>query len=189
MGTLLRAAAALVLVGTAPVVNAPAASALSCVDPAEWYPDAAHVFVAHVADVDGSRIAFDVREVWQGEDLAERVWLRRAQGMDMWYPFSSQGEVEDGYSSPVEYVVAVQDDLVVGPCGLAPLDDSGYGVPGAEAPRAPVSGGADGQAPVAGTGEEGVEPESSMAPPLAAGGAGVVGAGVLAALWWRRRRA
>jgi hypothetical protein len=175
MNRLLRAAATLVLAGTGLVLHAPGAFALSCVDPSEWYPDAEHVFVARIADVDGSRVAFEVLEVWEGEDLAERVWLRRARGMDMWYPFSSGGEVEDGYSSPAEYVVAVQGDLVVSPCGLAPADGSGYGVGGADSPRPPV------------TGEEGVEPQPSMAP-LAAGGAGAVGVGALATLWWRRRR-
>jgi hypothetical protein len=176
MNMRLRVAATLALAGSALVVPAPGASALSCVDPTEWYPDAEHVFVARIADVDRSRIAFEVREVWKGEDLPARLWLRRARGMDMWYPFSSRGEVEQGYSSPTEYVVAVQDDLVVGPCGLAPVDGSGYGVDGADSPRPPV-----------GTGEDSVEPAPSLAP-LAAGGAGVVGAGAVAALWWRRRR-
>jgi hypothetical protein len=169
-----RVASALVLTGTGLVLGAPGASALSCVDPTQWFPSAEHVFVGRVVDVDGSRIAFEVREVWLGDDLAERVWLRRAQGMDVWYEFSVEGEVE-GYSSPRQYVVAVQEDLVVSPCGLAPVDDNGYGVPGADSPRPPVVGG-----------EDGVEGEQSMAP-LAAGGAGVIGAASLAALWWRRR--
>jgi hypothetical protein len=175
MHTLLRAAAGLGL-AAALLVQAPSASALSCVDPAEWYPDAEHVFVARIADVDGSRIAFEVREVWQGEDLAELVWLQRARGLDMWYPFSDQGEVVAGYSSPAEYVVAVEGDQVVSPCGLAPADGRGYDVPGAEDPRPPVA-----------DGDEGVDPEPSMAP-LVAGGAGVLGLGALAGyLGWRRR--
>jgi MYXO-CTERM domain-containing protein len=173
----LRVASVLGLAATGLVLQVSGASALSCVDPTEWYADAEHVFVGSVADVDGSRIAFEVREVWQGDDLAERVWLRRAQGMDVWYEFSVEGEVEEGYSSPRQYVVAVQEDLVVSPCGLAPVDGSGYGVPGADSPRPPVL-----------SGEGGVEPEPSMAP-VAVGGVGVIGAGALGALWWRRRRA
>jgi hypothetical protein len=179
MNVIRRTCAVLGLGAAFLVIQAPGASALSCVDPAEWYPDAEHVFVARIADVDGPRIAFEVREVWQGEDLAEHVWLRRAEGMDLWYPFSSGGEIEDGYSSQDEYVVAVQEDLVVGPCGLAPAHGSGYGVDGADSPRLPVS-----------AGEEGVEPDGAASTaPLAAGGAGVVGAGALALLWWRRHRA
>jgi hypothetical protein len=184
MDTLLRAAAVIGLSAAFLVLQTPGASALSCVEPAEWYPDAEQVFVGRIADVDGSRIAFEVQEVWQGEDLAELVWLQRARGLDMWYLFSSGGEVEDGYSSQVEYVVAAQDDLVVSPCGLAPADGSSYGVPGAEDPRAPSSGGEEGR-----TAAGGVEtdPAPSRAA-LATGGAGLLGLGALVGLLrWRRR--
>jgi len=187
MKTLSRAAAAVALAASALVLQAPSASALSCVAPSDWYPRAEHVFVASIADVVGEGVEFAIREVWQGPDLAERVWLRRNTDMDMWFPFSRDGEVPDGYSSPDEYVVAAQADLVVGPCSLAPLDGGGYGVAGADSPRPPV---AAGEGDFAMGVETGVAPppEESSAAPLAAGGAGVVGAGALAALLWRRRR-
>jgi hypothetical protein len=181
---LLRTATALALAGMGLVLHAPGASALSCVDPTEWYPDAEHVFVARIADVDGPRLQLQVREVWQGDDLAERVWVRRDTGLDMWFAFNGDGEIEDGYSSPTEYVVAAQEDLMVGPCSLASVDGSGYGVPGAEEPRAPVSEGEDGRAAAVGV-------QADQAPsiaPLAAGGAGVLGLGALVGfLGWRRR--
>ena len=196
MKTVSRTAAALALAVPALVLQAPAASALSCVDPSDWYPDAEHVFVGRISDVAGDRIQVEVREVWQGPDLAERVWLRRNTDMDMWFPFSNRaGEVEDGYSSPDEYVIATQADLVLGPCSLASVDRSQYGVAGADSPRPPVAAGEAGVEPGVGTGvaeaaATGIEPplEESSVAPLAAGGAGVVGAGALAALLWCRRR-
>ena len=176
-----RAAAVLGLAAASLALQVPGAAALSCVDPHEWYPTAEHVFVGQVSDVDGERIQFAVREVWQGEDLAGHVWLRRNTDMDMWFPFGRDGEIEDDYSSPTEYVVAVQDDLVLSPCGLAPDDGTGYGVPGAESPRPPAD--------PAEAAMEGIEPppERSVAP-LVAGGAGVVGAGAVALVLWHRRR-
>ena len=187
MKTLSRAAAALALAAPALVLQASGAAALSCVHPSEWYPEAEHVFVASIADVAGDKVQVDVREVWQGADLAERVWLERETSMDMWFPFSDDGEVPDGYSSPEEYVIAAQADLVVGPCSLAPVDEGGYGVKGADSPRPPVTSGESDVEPAV---EMGVAPpqERSSAAPLAAGGAGVVGVGALAALLWRRRR-
>jgi hypothetical protein len=181
MTALARAAAVLGLAAATLALQVPGAAARSCVDPREWYPKADHVFVGQVSDVDGERIQFEVREVWQGEDLAGHVWLRRNDGMDMWFPFSRDGEVEDGYSSTTTYVVAVQDDLVLSPCALAPDDGSGYGVAGAETPRPPAD--------PATAALEGVEPppERSVAP-LAAGGIGVVGTGAVALVLWRRRR-
>lgn len=182
MNIVLRTCTVLGLGAASLALTAPGASALSCVDPSEWYPDAEHVFVGNISDVDGARIEFEVREVWEGDDLAESVWLRRQKGLEMWFEFSEGGEVPDGYSSPTRYVVAVQDDLVVSPCGLSPVG-SDYGVPGAAAPRPPLSGGEQGAVGVAPE----PEPEASMAP-LAAAGAGVVGAGALVALLMPRRR-
>jgi hypothetical protein len=178
MKTLSRAVAALVA-SSALVLQAQTASALSCVDPSDWYPDAEHVFVGRIADVRGESIELAVREVWQGPDLAERVWMERHTGTDMWFPFSRDGEVPEGYSSPEEYVVAADRDLVLGPCSLAPVGEETYGVAGADSPRDPV---ADGET-LADPPEEG-----ASTAPLAAGGAGVVGLGALAALLWRRRR-
>jgi len=193
MKTLSRAVAALVVASTALVLQAQSASALSCADPSDWYPDAEHVFVGRVSDTRGDRIELAVREVWQGPDLAERIWMSRHTGMDMWFPFSRDGEVPDGYSSPEEYVVAADRDLVLGPCALAPVDGSGYGVAGADSPRDPVAAGEAGEAGEAAedlialdSGGDSPE-EGSAAAPLAAGG-GVVGLGALAALLWRRRR-
>ena len=187
MKTLSRAGAALTLAAAALVLQAPGASALSCVHPSDWYPEAEHVFVGRVSDVAGDKIQVDVSEVWQGPDLADRIWMERDTSMDMWFPFSRDGEVPEGYSSPEEYVIAAQEDLVLGACSLAPLDGGGYGVPGADSPRPPAAAGESDDATVVETGVA-PPPERSSAAPLAAGGAGVVGAGALAALLWRRRR-
>lgn len=181
MTVLVRAAGLLGLVAASLTLEVPGAAALSCVDPAEWYPKADHVFVGQVSDVEGEHIQFAVREVWQGEDLAAHVWLRRSADMDMWFPFSHGGEVADGYSSSTEYVVAVQDDLVLSPCALAPDDGTGYGVTGAESPRPPAE-----EATGASAGVE-PPPERSVAA-VAAGGVGVAGAAALALVLWRRRR-
>lgn len=187
MKTLSRAVAALALAAPALALQATGAAALSCVHPSEWYPEAEHVFVGRVADVAGDKIQVDVREVWRGPDLAQRIWMERDTGMDMWFPFSRDGEVPEGYSSPEEYVIAAQEDLVLGACSLAPLDGGGYGVPGADSPRPPVAAGETDVATVVETGVAPPSQKSSVAP-LAAGGAGVVGTGALAALLWRRRR-
>jgi hypothetical protein len=189
MKTLSRAVAALSVAVTALVLQPASASALSCVHPSEWYPEAKHVFVGRVSDVRGDGIALQVREVWQGPDLAERVWLERDTGMDMWFPFSVDGRIPDGYSSPKEYVVATQEDLVLRPCSLAEAGEDTYGVDGADTPRPPVAA-----EELAGTPEEVTtappvtSDEGGSAAPLAAGGVGVVGLGALAAILWRRRR-
>jgi hypothetical protein len=190
MNTVTRAVAALSLAATALVLRPAPASALSCADPSMWYPDAKHVFVGRVTDVRGQGVELEVSEVWQGPDLAEHVWMERNAGMDMWFPFSRDGKVPDGYSSPTEYVVAAQADLVLGPCSLAPVGEGTYGVEGADAPRPPVA-----LEQLAGTPEEATtapppaaSDEDGSAVPVAAGGAGVVGLGALAALLLRRRR-
>jgi len=188
MKALSRVAAVLALAAPALVLQSTGASALSCVHPSEWYPQAEHVFVGRVADVAADKIRIDVREVWLGPDLAEQIWMERETSMDLWFPFSRDGEVPEGYSSPDEYVIAAQEDLVLGPCSLAPLDGGGYGVAGADSPRPPVE---TGEPDVATGVETGLAPppERSSAVPLAAGGVGVVGVGALAAVLWRRRRA
>jgi hypothetical protein len=197
MKTVTRAVAALSVASTALVLQAQSASALSCADPSDWYAEAEHVFVGRISDTKGDRIELAVREVWLGPDLAERIWMERHTGMDMWFPFSRDGEVPEGYSSPEEYVVAADRDLVLGPCSLAPVGEGTYGVAGADSPRDPVAAGEAGEAGE--TGEDAVDhialdpgggspEEASAAAPLAAGGAGVVGLGALAALLWRRRR-
>jgi hypothetical protein len=190
MKTLSRAVAALSVALTALVIQTTPASALSCVHPSEWYPEAKHVFVGRISDVRGDGIELEVREVWQGPDLADRVWLQRSTGMDMWFPFSRDGRVPDGYSSPKEYVVATQGDLVLGPCSLAEVGGDTYGVKGADTPRPPVV-----SEELAGTPEEataapppGASEGDGSAAPLAAGGVGAVGLGALSALVWRRRR-
>lgn len=192
MSSMSRAVAALpvaVAVAATAIVALPVpASALSCVQPSDWYPEAKHVFVGRIADVRGDGIQLAVREVWQGPDLAERVWLERDPAIDMWFPFSVDGRIPDGYSSPQEYVVAAQADLVLGPCSLAEVGEDTYGVDGASSPRPPVA-----PAELEGTPEEtstappGAAETSQEVAPLAAGGVGVVGLGALGALWWRRR--
>jgi len=179
MSRLLRLVAVLALTGVTFALPASSASALSCAEPSGWMPDAAHVFVGQVADVRGDAIQVEVSEVWQGEDLAREVWLRRRTDMDVWFPFSSDGKVPQGYSSPVEYVFATGDDLVVDPCGISALGDGlEYGVAGERSPRPPVASGATG-----------VEPDVRSLVPAAAGGVGAVGvAGLVGLLWWRRSR-
>jgi hypothetical protein len=194
MKTVSRVSAALFVASSALVLQAQSASALSCVDPSEWYPEAEHVFVGRISDTKGDRIELEVREVWLGPDLAERIWMERHTGMDMWFPFSRDGEVPEGYSSPQEYVVAADRDLVLGPCSLAPVGEGTYGVAGADSPRDPVAAGEAGESGEDAEGRIVVDPgggspeEGSAAAPLAAGGAGVVGLGSLAAVLWRRRR-
>lgn len=173
---LLRLVAVLALTGCTFVLPASSASALSCVAPAEWYPKAAHVFVGRIVDVRGNTMQVEVSEVWQGDDLAEHVWLEFQKGMEMWFPFSSNGAVPDANSSPTEYVIATQDDFVVSPCGMwARSEPLEYGVAGERSPRPPVASGATG-----------VEPAGTSLAPAAMGGAGVLGVGALALFLWRR---
>lgn len=177
MRALLRLVALLVLTGSSLALQTGSASALSCVAPAEWYPKAAHVFVGRIVDVRGNTVQVEVSEVWQGDDLSEHVWLEFQKGMEMWFPFSSNGAVPDGYSSPTEYVIATEDDFVVSPCGMwARSEPLEYGVPGERSPRPPVAPGATG-----------VEPAGTSLAPAAMGGAGVIGVGALALFMWRRR--
>ena len=177
MKSVIRAAATLTLGIASLLLQAPSASALSCVAPKDWFPKASHVFVGRVSDVRGDTMQLEVGEVWQGEDLARHVWLRRAEDMDTWYPFSADGGVPDGYSSPKQYVVATQG-FEVSPCGMWGVDEPmEYGVAGQRSPRPPVASGATG-----------VEPgERSSVPMAAAAGAGVIGLGTLMGLLWRRR--
>ena len=177
MTTVIRAAAAVAVGAASLLLQAPSASALSCVAARDWFPEASHVFVGRVADVRGDTMLLEVSEVWQGEDLARHVWLRRAEDMDTWYPFSSDRGIPDGYSSPREYVVATQG-FEVNPCGMWEVDEPvEYGVAGQRSPRPPVASGATG-----------VEPdERSSAPMVAGAGAAVVGLGALTGLLWRRR--
>lgn len=177
MRALLRLVALLVLTGSSLALQTGSASALSCVAPTEWYPKAAHVFVGRIVDVRGNTVQVEVSEVWQGDDLSGHVWLEFQKGMEMWFPFSSNGAVPDGYSSPTEYVIATEDDFVVSPCGMwARSEPLEYGVPGERSPRPPVAPGATG-----------VEPAGTSLAPAAMGGAGVIGAGALALFMWRRR--
>ena len=177
MKTVIRASVAVGVGAGSLLFQAPSASALSCVAPEDWYPKAAHVFVGRITDVRGDTMQVEVSEIWQGEDLARHVWLRRAEGMDAWYPFSSDRGVPGGYSSPKEYVVATQG-FEVNPCGMWDVDEPvEYGVAGQRSPRPPVASGATG-----------VEPdERPSAPMAAAAGAAVVGLGALTGLLWRRR--
>jgi hypothetical protein len=176
MRSLLRLVALLVLTGSSLALPASTASALSCAAPADWMPGAAHVFVGRIADVRGDTIQVEVSEVWQGEDLAPQVWLRQQEGLDDWYPFSSDGKAPQGDSSP-EYVIATERDFVVSPCGMwARGEPIGYGVAGERSPRPPVA-----------SGNPGAEPEERSLVPVAAGGVGVVGVAGLVALLWRRR--
>jgi len=179
MRTVLRLVALFVLTGSWLGMSTSSAYALSCVAPADWYPKAAHVFVGRISDVRGDSMQVEVSEVWQGDDLSEHVWLELQKGMEMWFPFSSNGAVPDGYSSPTEYVIATQDDFVVSPCGMwARSEPMEYGVAGERSPRPPVA-----------TGNPGAEPDERSLMPVAAGGVGAVGvAGLVALLWWRRTR-
>jgi hypothetical protein len=198
MKTLLRAAGALAVASASLVVTAPGASALSCVEPSSFFPDVEHVFVGRIADVQGDRMMFEVQEVWQGEDLPRDLWV--PMRLEMWFPFSTNGDIPDGYSSPRRYVVAVDADLAVSPCSLAPDDGSRYGVDEG-LPRPPfwdaASSGAEGQdvsdpvsGPVSqGPSGSGASTAESAPAPLVAGGAGAMGvAAVLTALWRRRSR-
>lgn len=184
MRTLLRAVGALVVASASLVLSAPGASALSCAGPSEYFPEADHVFVGRIADVQGERMRFEVEEVWQGDDLPRDLWV--SIGFEEWFPFSHKGELPEGYSSPTRHVVATGADLVVTPCSLAPDDGSDYGVDHG-LPRPPVWDAAT--SGLAGETREGAAREagSTSVAPLVAGGAGVAGAAaVLAAL--RRRR-
>ncbi len=207
MTTLLRALGAFAVAAASLVLGAPSAFALSCVAPSEFFPDADHVFVGRIADVQGKRMLFEVQEVWQGDDLPRDLWV--PVGIEMWFPFADRhGEVPDGYSSPKQYVVATDADLLVTPCSLAPDDGSRYGVDDG-IPRPPVwdaaSSGAEGQEvsgpvsdPLSGPVSDSASqppsgsgaPEAASSPaPFVAGGAGVVGAAAaLTALWRRRSR-
>lgn len=195
----LRFIAAVLLVCAGGTLTAPRATALSCVAPAEWFPRAEVVFVGRIADVAGDHMQFRVDEVWQGPDLAPYVWLPRNTDMDMWWSFSPDGTVPDGYSSPVQYVVATGPDRGVGPCSVVVDDGSGYGVPGADEPRPPRQDGntaasGEGAAPsgVDSPPEEGdVQPPAVTAPVLAAAAvfvAGLFPAAVGAVAVRRRRR-
>lgn len=176
MSLLLRLVAVLALTVFTFALPASSASALSCADPSGWMPDADHVFTGRVAEVRGNTMQVEVSEVWQGDDLSEHVWLEFQKGMEMWFPFSSNGAVPDGYSSPTEYVIATQDDFVVSPCGMwARSEPMEYGVAGERSPRPPVAPGATG-----------VEPAGTSLAPAAMGGAGVLGVGALALVLWRR---
>lgn len=177
MTTIKRLVALLLLAGSTLLIPAPGAFALSCAAPSDWMPDADHVFVGRITDVRGETMQVEVDEVWQGEDLARRVWLRRASGMDGWFPFSVEGRVPDGWSSPTEYVIATHEGFVVDPCGLwARSEPLEYGVPGERSPRPPAAAGASG-----------VEPDERSAAPLVAG-VGVAGAASLGVLALLRRR-
>ena len=173
-----RAAATLTLGVASLLLQTPSASALSCVAPRDWFPEASHVLVGRVADVRGDTMQLEVSEVWRGEDLSRHVWLRRAGDMDNWYPFSSDRGVPDGYSSPKEYVVATTQGFEVNPCGMWDADEPvEYGVAGQSSPRPPVASGATG-----------VEPDERSSAPMAAGaGAALVGLGALTGLLMRRR--
>lgn len=177
MRTPLRLVALLVVTCSSLALQAGSASALSCVAPEDWYPKAAHVFVGRITDVRGDTMQVEVSEVWQGEDLAPEVWLERETDMDMWFPFSSGGEVPQGYSSPEEYVFGTQDDFVVSPCGMwSRSEPMEYGVAGERSPRPPLA-----------SGNPGGEPDERSLVPVAAGGVGAVGVAGLVALLWRRR--
>jgi len=177
MSLLLRLVAVLALAGCTFALPASSASALSCAEPSGWMPDADHVFTGRIVEVRGNTMQVAVSEVWQGDDLSEHVWLELQKGMEMWFPFSSNGAVPDGYSSPTEYVIATEDDFVVNPCGIwARSEPLEYGVAGERSPRPPVA-----------TGNPGAEPDERSLVPVAAGSLGVVGMSGVVALLWRRR--
>lgn len=179
MRALARGTAVLVLAAV-PVLTLPsAAQALSCVGPEQVMADSENVFVGRVSDARDDALELTVTEVWKGADLAPRLWLERAPDMDMWMPFAEDGEIEDGYSSPELYLVAFDADRVVGPCSMWPHDDlDEFDVAAPADTRPPVAGGLAGEEP----------PEGLSLAPVAAGSAGVLGLGAVAAVLWRRRR-
>lgn len=105
------------------VAAAPAASALSCVGPADILDDATSIFTGRIVDGGGDRIEVEVEEIWRGERTLARVEL--AVGLTEWWPGTSRmGGLPEGYA-PEGTWLFVPKDGEVNPCTAWPLSE-GY---------------------------------------------------------------
>lgn len=151
------------------------ARALSCVEPETVLADADRVVSGRVADVRDGWVLVRVDEVWRGTARRDH-WVRLDGELSSWFPFSRDGEPQEGWTSGRQrWVLAVlPDNATVNPCTMWELAQVRDLRPARVTDPLPGST----EAP----------PESSYAVPVAlgAGAVGLLGLGLGA--WWARRR-
>ena len=150
------------------------ARALSCVEPETVLADADWVVSGRVADVRDGWVLVRVDEVWRGTARRDH-WIRHDEETQTWFPFSRNGEPQEGWSSGDDrWVLAVlPDNGAVNPCTMWELGQVRDLRPARVSEPQP--------------GATEAPPESSYAVPLAVGG-GVLALGAGVAAWCRRRR-
>lgn len=105
-------------------VPAPA-DALSCVAPADVVSESRVVFQGRIVDSDRRRILIEVDEVWRGDDVVRRQWLR----VDMieWTSWSDgRQHLRKHVTEPSPWVFAPRHG-VVNPCTMWPANTTGLG--------------------------------------------------------------
>lgn len=161
-----------------PLVLAPPAAALSCVDAATVIKDAPQVYAGKVVDARDGKVRVAVEEVWKGgAAVPSDVWLPIEEGMEFWMSWGQNGEIPEGFSTRDTWVFAPHQGQI-GACSTWARD----GIPELrpEQPLPPAEAPAPTPEPV---------PDDDNWSIVA--GVGVGGAAVLAGLgglvWWRRR--